>query len=179
MAIRGLRKIEADVIRHKSYAAMEEGTVVGFKIGVAADATSLLQSVYYATSGDAFTLGVLLDKVVARPAEAEDSTDATLKGIKSDWIFTSATPLFQEAGDRYVGEEVGIMRKGLITTDRVARGATPSGGLYAWCAESGTMSAGSSGSGVPIGVWQTAKDGDGYAQLYLSVGYAPTILPSA
>jgi len=178
MAIRGLRKIEADVIRHKAYAAMTEGSVVGFMVGVAADTSSLLRSAYYATSGNATVLGILLDKVVARPAEAEDSSDATLAGIKSDWIFTAATPLFQEAGDRFVGEEVGIMRKGLITVNTIARGATPSGGLYAWAAEGGTISAGATGSGTPIGVWQTAADSDSYAQLYLDVGMAPSVLPT-
>lgn len=170
MAIRGLRKIEADVIRHKAAGAMEAGIVVRMRLGVAADADSLLPAVTGAASGDAYTLGVLLDKVIARPAEAEDSSDIRLKGIHSDWVFSAATPLFQEEGLRYVGEEVGIMRKGLITTNRVELGSTPSGGMLAWAGAAGDISAGSQTSGNPVGVWQSAKDTDGYAQLYVDVG---------
>ena len=178
MAIRGLRKIEADVIRHKASAAMEAGIVVGFQLGGTVDTDSLLQYVAPATSGGASVLGILLDKVIARPAEAEDSSDTALKGIKSDWIFTEAQPLFQEEGLRFVGEEVAIMRKGLITTNRIESGQTPSGGLYAWCATGGDLSAGATGSGTPIGVWQTAKDTDGYAQLYVDCP-AVSVLPAA
>ena len=172
MAIRGLRKIEADVIRHKAAGAMEAGIVVRMQLGAAADADSLLSAVTGATSGNSFTLGILLDKVIARPAEAEDSTDSKLKGIISDWVFSAAQPLFQEEGLRFVGEEVAIMRKGLITTNRIEAAATPSGGLYAWCGKSGDITAGANGSGVAIGIWQTAKDTDGYAQLYVDVGLA-------
>jgi hypothetical protein len=167
MAIRGLRKIEADVIRHKAAQAMNAGIVVGFQLGGTVDADSLLQAVAPAESGDGSVLGILLDEVIARPAEAEDSTDIRLKGIRSDWVFSEATPLFQEAGKRYVDEEVAIMRKGLITTDRVYTGATPSGGLYAFAMTNGLITAGATGSGTPIGVWQSAKDSDGYAQLYV------------
>ncbi len=173
MAIRGLRKIEADLIRHKAAGAMEAGIVVRMQLGATPDAASLLQAVTGATSGDATTLGILLDKVIARPAEAEDSSDAQLKGIHSDWVFTSATPLFQEEGLRFVGEEVAIMRKGLITTNRVEAGSTPSGGLLAWAGVAGDLSASSQASGTPVGVWQTAKDTDGYAQLYVDVSPVP------
>lgn len=178
MAIRGLRKIEADVIRHKASAAMSAGIVVGFQLGGAVDADSLLQAVGPCASGDGTTLGILLDEVIARPAEAEDSTDVRLKGIRSDWVFSEATPLFQEAGKRFVDEEVAIMRKGLITTNMIEAGQTPSGGLYAWCGTSGYLSAGGTGSGTPIGVWQTAKDSDGYAQLYVDCP-AVNLLPAA
>lgn len=173
MAIRGLRKIEADVIRHKASAAMEAGIVVRFQLGGSVDADSLLQAVGPATSGDANVLGILLDKVIARPAEAEDSSDSQLKGIKSDWVFTAATPLFQEEGLRFVEEEVAIMRKGLITTNRVETGSTPSGGMLAWAGLAGDISAGSQASGTPIGVWQSAKDSDGYAQLYVDCSPVP------
>ena len=176
MAIRGLRKIEADVIRHKASAAMSAGIVVGFQLGGAVDADSLLQAVGPATSGDASVLGILLDEVIARPAEAEDSTDVRLKGIRSDWVFSSATPLFQEAGKRYVDEEVAIMRKGLITTNMIVAGQTPSGGVYAWAGANGYLRV--TGSGTPIGVWQTAKDSDGYAQVYVDCP-AVNLLPAA
>jgi len=164
MAIRGLRKIEADVIRHKGNQAMNAGIVVARALGVASDADSRLIPVVPATSGDSTVVGILLDEVVARPAEAEDSTSSQLQGIKSDWIFTAATPLFQEAGNRYVGEEVGIMRRGLITTDRIQ--GTPSGGVPAWATVNGYISAGTTGLGYPVGVWQTTTDSDGYAELY-------------
>ena len=65
------------------------------------------------------------------------------------------------------------MRKGLITTDRIETLATPSGGVLAWAGIGGTLSAGSTGSGTPIGVWQTAKDSDGYAQLYVDISAVP------
>jgi hypothetical protein len=178
MAIRGLRKIEADVIRHKASAAMNAGIVVGFQLGGTVDADSLLQAVGPCESGGASVLGILLDEVIARPAEAEDSSDIRLKGIRSDWVFSEATPLFQEAGKRYVDEEVAIMRKGLITTDRIYSGATPSGGLYAFCMTNGMITAGATGSGTPIGVWQTAADADGYAQLYVDCP-AVGLLPAA
>ena len=178
MAIRGLRKIEADVIRHKAAQAMTEGILVGFQLGGSVDADSLLQEVAPVTSGGASVLGILLDTVIARPAEAEDSTDIKLKGIRSDWVFSEATPLFQEAGKRYVGEEVAIMRKGLITVDTIEAGQTPSGGLYAWAATAGKLSAGATGSGTPVGVWQSAKDSDGFAQLYLDCP-AVGLLPAA
>ncbi len=176
MAIRGLRKIEADVIRHKASAAMNAGILVGFQLGGAVDADSLLQAVGPATSGDNSVLGILLDEVVARPALAEDSADVQLKGIHSSHIYSEATPLFQEAGKRFVDEEVAIMRKGLITTDRIISGQTPSGGVYAWAGAGGLLR--STGSGTPVGVWQTAKDSDGYAQLYLDCP-AVSILPAS
>lgn len=175
MAIRGLRKIEADVIRHKADEAMEAGIVVKHALGVAADADSLLIPCEPATSGDAKTLGILLDKVIARPAEAEDSSDAQLAGIKSDWIFTVAQPLFQEEGLRFVGEEVAIMRKGLISTNRIESASTPSGGMLAYAGATGDLSARNdvAGSGTPIGVWQTTADSDGYAQLYVDISPVP------
>ena len=178
MAIRGLRKIEADVIRHKASAAMSAGILVGFQLGGTVDADSLLQAVGPATSGDASVLGILLDEVIARPAQAEDSTDVRLKGIRSDWVFSSATPLFQEAGKRFVNEEVAIMRKGLITINMIESASTPSGGLYAWAGTAGSLSASATGSGTPIGVWQTAKDDDGYAQLYIDCP-AVSLLPAS
>ncbi len=175
MAIKGLRKIEADVIRHKANQAMEAGIVVRHALGVAYDADSLLIPCGPATSGDSTVLGILLDKVIARPAEAEDSSDSQLKGIISDWIFTAAQPLFQEEGLRFVNEEVAIMRKGLISTNRIETASTPSGGMLAWAGTAGDLSAkaASAGSGTPIGVWQSVKDSDGYAQLYVDVSPVP------
>ena len=173
MAIRGLRKIEADVIRHKGNAVMEAGIVVKVALGVASDADSLLIPCDPATSGDSKTLGILLDKVIARPAEAEDSSDSQLQGIISEWVFTAAQPLFQEEGLRFVGEEVAIMRKGLITTNRIEAGLTPSGGMLAWAGLAGDLSAGSQASGTPIGVWQSVKDADGFAQLYVDISPVP------
>jgi hypothetical protein len=171
MAIRGVRKIEADVIRHQGNAAMEAGIVVKMALGVAADGDSLLIPCDACTSGDSKTLGILLDKVIARPAEAEDSTDSKLKGIISDWVFTAAQPLFQEEGLRFVNEEVAIMRRGLITTNRIETASTPSGGMLAYAGAAGDLSARNDvlGSGTPIGVWQSAKDSDGYAQLYVNI----------
>jgi len=176
MAIRGLRKIEADVIRHKANEAMEAGIVVRHALGVAADTDSLLIPCAPATSGDGTVIGILLDKVIARPAEAEDSSDTKLKGIISDWVFTEAQPLFQEEGLRFVNEEVGIMRKGLITTDRIVAGQVPSGGVYAWAGAGGSLRV--TGSGTPIGVWQSTMDADGYAQLYVDCP-AVSVLPAA
>ena len=175
MAIRGLRKIEADVIRHKGNEVMEAGIVVRHAFGVASDADSLLIPCEAATSGDATTLGILLDKVIARPAEAEDSSDAQLQGIISDWVFTAAQPLFQEEGLRFVNEEVAIMRKGLITTNRIESASTPSGGMLAYAGLAGDLSARNNvtGSGTPIGVWQSVKDTDGYAQLYVDISPVP------
>lgn len=172
MAIRGLRKIEADVIRHKGNAVMEAGIVVKMALGVASDADSLLIPCDAATSGDSKTLGILLDKVITRPAEAEDSSDAQLKGIISDWIFTDAQPLFQEEGLRFVGEEVGIMRKGLIMTNCIENTSNPSGGMFAYAGDAGDLTARDGpvvGPDTPIGVWQSPKDSDGYAQLYVDI----------
>lgn len=176
MAIKGLRKIEADVIRHKATAAAEAGIVVRHSDTV--DSDTGLPKVSAATSGNSKVIGILLDKVIARPAEAEDSTDVALKGIRSDWVFTAAQPLFQEEGLRFVDEEVAIMRKGLISTNRIARGQVPSGGLFAWAAEGGDIGAGATGSGTPIGVWQSATGTDGYAQLYVDCP-AVSLLPAA
>jgi hypothetical protein len=173
MALRGLRKIEADVNRHKGNQAMSAGICVARALGVAADADSLLIPVVPATSGCAEVVGILLDEVVARPAEAEDGSTGQLQGIKSDWIFTAATPLFQEAGNRYVNEEVAIMRRGLITTNMIQ--GTPSGGVQAWSTVNGYLSAGATGLGYPVGVWQTTADADGYAELYFdaALSYRP------
>lgn len=168
MAIKGLRKIEADVIRHKAGEAMEAGIVVRHSDTV--DSDTGLPKVVAATSGNAKVIGVLLDKVIARPAEAEDSSDNQLAGIKSDYVFTSAQPLFREEGLRFVDEEVGIMRKGLISTDRIVSGAVPSGGLLAYAGAAGSI--GTTASGTPIGVWQSATGSDGYAQLYVDVKIA-------
>jgi hypothetical protein len=173
MAIRGLRMIEADVNRHKGNEAMSAGICVARGLGLASDADSRLIAVVPATSGDATVVGILLDDVIARPAEAEASASANLAGIKSDWIFTSATPLFQEAGNRYVNEEVAIMRRGLITTNMIQ--GTPSGGMQAWATVNGYISAGATGLGYPVGTWQTTVDSDGYAELYFdaALSYRP------
>lgn len=168
MAIRGLRRVESDMIRAEGGEAMSAGIAVRYNETV--DADSNVPQVIAATSGNAKVVGILLDTVIARPAEAEDSSDSTLNGIVSDWIFTDATPLFQEAGNRYVGEEVAVLRRGLITTDRIQ--GTPSGGALAWVTVNGHISAGSTGLGQPIGVWQSAATSDGYAELY--VNFNPT-----
>ena len=172
MAIKGLRKIEADVIRHKAASAMEAGIAVGLQLGGAVDSDSLLQAVAPATSGNSTVLGVLLDKVIARPAEAEDSSETNFAGIKSDWVFSAAQPLFQEEGLRFVDEEVAIMRKGLITTNEIVAGdaASVSGGVLAYPGTDGKI--GTTASGTPIGVWQSATGTDGYAQLYVDVKIA-------
>jgi hypothetical protein len=176
MAIRGIRRIEADVPRHKANQAMNAGICVSRGLGLASDADTRLIAVVPSTSGDATVVGILLDEVVARPAEAEDSTNSTLQGIKSDWIFTASTPLFQEAGNRYVGEEVGIMRRGLITTDRIQ--GTPSGGMRAWSTVNGYLSAGATGLGMPVGVWQTTVDADGYAEIYFDANNCAVYIAS-
>lgn len=170
MAIKGLRKIEADVIRHKAGEVMEAGIVVRHSDTV--DSDTNLPKVIAAESGNAKVIGVLLDKVIARPAEAEDSTNDQLAGIKSDWVFTSAQPLFREEGLRFVDEEVGIMRKGLITTNEILAGdaSAVSGGLLAYASTSGKL--GTTASGTPVGVWQSATGTDGYAQLYVDVKIA-------
>jgi hypothetical protein len=79
--------------------------------------------------------------------------------------------LFQEEGLRFVNEEVAIMRRGLITTNRIETASTPSGGMLAYAGAAGDLSARNDvlGSGTPIGVWQSAKDSDGYAQLYVNI----------
>jgi len=168
MAIKGLRKIEADVIRHKAGEVMEAGIVVRHSDTV--DSDTGLPKVTAASSGNAKVIGVLLDKVIARPAEAEDSSDNQLAGIKSDYVFTSAQPLFREEGLRFVDEEVGIMRKGLISTNEIKSGEVPSGGLLAYASTSGKV--GTTASGTPIGVWQSATGTDGYAQLYVDIKIA-------
>ena len=175
MAIKGLRKIEADIIRLKATAAAEAGIVVRYSDTV--DADTNLPKVQAATSGDSKVVGILGDKVIARPAEAEDSTDTQLAGIKSDWIFTDAQPLFQEEGLRFVDEEVFIIRKGMIRTDRIARGQVPSGGLLAWAAEAGDLGAGTVGSGAPIGTWQSATDSAGFAELYVDTVLVGQLTP--
>ena len=70
------------------------------------------------------------------------------------------------------------MRKGLITINTIESASTPSGGLYAWAGTGGNLSASATGSGTPIGVWQSAKDSDGYAQLYVDCA-AVNLLPAA
>ena len=166
MAIKGLRKIEADVIRHKAGEVMEAGIVV--RHGDTVDADTGLTKVITATSGNAKVIGIILDKVIARPAEAEDSSETQLAGIKSDWIFSEAQPLFQEEGLRFVDEEVGIMRKGLISTDELE--GVPSGGLLAYAGNTGKV--GTVASGTPIGVWQSATGTNGFAELYVDVKIA-------
>lgn len=165
MAIKGLRKIEADIIRLKATAAAEAGILVRYSDTV--DAKTGLPKVSAATSGDSKVVGLLGDKVIARPAQAEDSSDTQLAGIKSDWIFSEAQPMFQEEGLRFVDEEVFIIRRGMVRTDQLARGAVPSGGLLAWAAEGGTVGAAVTGSGAPIGTWQSASDTAGFAELYV------------
>lgn len=170
MGIKGLRNVESYMIRAEGGAAMSPGIAVRYNNTV--DGDSNVPQVIAATSGGAKCVGILLDNVIARPAEAEDSTDVALAGIIGDWAFTSATPLFQEAGDRYVGEEVSVMRRGLISTNMLQ--GTPSGGLLAFVTVNGYITAHAAGTGIgqPIGVWQSATGTDGYAQLY--VNFIPT-----
>lgn len=166
MAIQGLRKIIDDVCRNIAGQAMEAGLAV--RVNDTVDADSGLPNVVPATSGSAKLVGILLDTVVARPAEAEDSTSAGFAGIHSDYVFTEATPLFQEAGNRFVGEEVAIMRQGLIRISNFQ--GTPSGGLLAFVTVNGYVTAHPAGTGIgqPIGVWQSATGTDGYAELYVN-----------
>jgi hypothetical protein len=168
MALKGIRKIEADVIRLKANQVMEAGIVVRYSDTV--DADTNLPKVIPAESGNAKVVGILGDKVIARPAEAEDGDTQQLQGIKSDWIFTEAQPLFQEEGLRFVDEEVFIIRKGLVTTDRIAADTTPSGGLLAYPSTSGLLT--SVASGQPVGVWQSASTSDGFAELYVDIKIA-------
>lgn len=171
MALRGLRKIEADVIRHKAGQAMEEGICV--RHGDTVDSDTGLPKLVPAESGNAKVVGILGDKVIAKPTVARSGSTNQLKGIFDQDVYSSATPLFQEAGDRYVDEEVFVIRRGLVTTDRIHQAATPSGGLLAYTTTSGYLTSSDvASSGEPVGVWQSTKDSDGYAQLYVDIKIA-------
>ena len=171
MALKGIRKVEADLVRARANEAMEAGEVVKWVDGKV-DATSLYRYVEPMTSGTTNAVksqivGILGDKVIAKPALAKDSADADFAGIYSEWVFTEATPLFQEEGVRFVDEPVYIIRRGLVTTDRIHANATPSGGVSAYAVGAGLIH--TDASGVHIGTFQTSADTDGYAELYLDI----------
>jgi len=164
MALRGLRKVVEDFIRAKAAEAMSAGAAVRW--GDAVDSDTRLNKLFLATSGNAKFVGIVGDRVIAKPTLAQASSDSQIAGIRSDWVFTEATPLFQEEGVRYVGEEVFVIRRGYLATNLIPAGQTPSGGVLAYAQPNGYV--GTTASGLPIGVWQTSKDSDGYAELYLN-----------
>jgi hypothetical protein len=177
MALKGTRKVEADLVRARANEAMEAGELVRWVDGKVDTSTNLR---YVEPQGSGVdlatkqrTVGILGDKVIAKPALAKDSSDADFAGIYSEWVFTEATPLFQEEGVRFVDEPVYIIRKGLVTTDRIHANSTPSGGMLAYAYPIGAL--GVLPSGVLVGTWQTSKDTDGYAELYVDINIA---LPS-
>jgi hypothetical protein len=177
MALKGTRKVEADLIRARANEAMEAGELVRWVDGKVDTATNL-RYVEPMESGHAIAVkqrvvGILGDKVIAKPALAKDSSDADFAGIYSEWAFTEATPLFQEEGTRFVDEPVYVIRKGLVKTDRIHANSTPSGGMLAYAYPDGLM--GVLPSGVLVGTWQTSEDTDGYAELYVDINIA---LPS-
>jgi len=169
MAIRGLRKIDADIIRLEANEALSAGMSVEYADAAGVNDTTLRRVEKVDSSGTANFVGIVLDRVIAKPALAQDSSDADKAGIHSDWVFTEATPLFQEEGVRYVGEEVAIMRKGYISTDQIPAGQTPSGGLLAYAQPNGLV--GTTASGYVIGQWQSSADSDGYCELYVHPAY--------
>lgn len=120
-------------------------------------------------------IGILMDEVVAALTNSTTYVYAVGGAGNSTMVTdTASNAIFlNPQGQRYVGEKVGIIRKGFVTTDQIFPGIYPSGGTLAYAASGGLIGDGSSvgagQSGVVIGQFNGPKDSDGYAEVYIDV----------
>lgn len=185
MALRGLSRTIDDTIQFSMTVAAEAGSLVAYARQVTA---ANLNTARLSTSGIFFDgaseadpvrpLGVLMDQVIAAPTNS--TTNLYGLGGAGNSTMVSDTPnagmFMNPQGKRYVGEAVAIHRKGLITTDRLFPGITPSGGFLAYSASGGLIgdasSVGAGLSGTVIGRFESPKDADGFAAVYVDVDAA-------
>lgn len=66
------------------------------------------------------------------------------------------------------GSEVSLLTKGRVKTNKIHFSAAPSGGRTAYLAVSGLVST-AIGSGVRVGWFESTKDSDGYADLWVDI----------
>ena len=66
------------------------------------------------------------------------------------------------------GSEVSVLTKGRVKTNMIHYQAAPSGGRSAYLAVSGLVHT-TAGSGIKVGFFESTKDADGYADLYVDV----------
>lgn len=185
MALRGLSRTIDDTIQFSMNAAANPGQVVAYSNST--DSTS--HNVARLSSSGLFTdggtegdpirpIGILMDQVIAAPTNS--TTNVYALGGAGNSTMISDTPnagmFMNPQGKRYVGEKVAIHRKGLITTDQLFPGIFPSGGDLAYSASGGLIGDGSvvgAGlSGLIIGRFESPKDSDGYAAVYIDVDAA-------
>lgn len=66
------------------------------------------------------------------------------------------------------GSEVSILTKGRVKTNMIHYQAAPSGGRFAYLAVSGLVHT-TAGSGIKVGWFESTKDADGYADLFVDI----------
>jgi hypothetical protein len=153
MTIKGLRRVIEDTVLYTASGTITQG-------GVWRMSTDAADVCLPAGSGASiFLLGIGRETVIARPA-------GPLAGTAGG-TFTESTPLFQEAGTRYVGEKVSVIKRGTIVTDQINEGSTPTIGHLAY-AGSGALIA--TTGNLVIGRFETAKDSDGFARVFIDIG---------
>jgi hypothetical protein len=81
------------------------------------------------------------------------------------------------------GGEVGVLTKGRVKVNLIDDGVEPAQGEIAYLAPSGYLSnvphvsevAQDGPSGIVVGYWESSKDADGYAHLYVDINGGPRI----
>lgn len=66
------------------------------------------------------------------------------------------------------GSEVSILTKGRVKTNMMHGAAAPSGGRLAYLTVSGLLHT-TAGSGIKVGFFESTKDADGYADVYIDI----------
>ncbi len=185
MALRGLSRTVNDTIQFSMNAVASPGQVVAYSNPT--DSTShnvarlSTSGIFYDGATEAQPvrpIGILMDQVIAAPTNSTTNVYA-LGGAGNSTVVSdtaNAGMFMNPQGKRYVGEKVAIHREGLISTDQLFPGIFPSGGNLAYSASGGLIgdgtSVGAGQSGIVIGRFESPKDSDGYAAVYIDVDSA-------
>lgn len=150
MALKADREILQTNIRYKMTASVsaERGVIL---VATSTDGTvnkgpsTLTGNV---SNGNARPVGLLLDDV-------EDLDYTTRPQI---WV-RNVVPQ---------GSEVSVLTKGRVKTNMIKNTDTPAQGQKAYLTGSGLVST-TAGSGIEVGFFESSKDADGYADLYVDI----------
>lgn len=156
MALKGDRKVVVDDISGYLFSACEAGKLVvtkssqpsGSGLGTGLGATAIvLDVVSGAPASGTRPYGVLMNDFV--------SIDETQQ--HRNWL----------KGDQVLGEPAYVLRKGFVVTNMVS--GTPTAGAPAYISQDGKFSATQVNSIAQVGVFDTAKDSDGYARVNVNL----------
>lgn len=157
MALKGDRyEFLTNVSNHMNEVA-EKGGIVSMSTagsGAALDQSKALVT-YAANPSGAKPVGLLLDDMV--------NVDQTKFHIN------------QHKNEVQKGGKVTLLQKGWVVTNQIYPGVTPAGQDTAYLANSGKVTATIGAGGLvgtpPVGVFESLKDEDGYARLFVDLPY--------